>query len=122
MSKLGFTINLYEYDGTSDTSEMEPIRTIETREAIYSDVFIFEYCKEKTQYLLTVRMNEGEETAENAYFTLTLYSFAEMKFKELEKKPCLIEKSLAAAVSEQNVGFGINSPYFNKNLQFSVET
>jgi hypothetical protein len=56
------------------------------------------------------------------YFTLTLYSFAEMKFKELEAKPCLKNANIVTKITEENVGFGINSPYFNKNLQFSIET
>lgn len=41
-------------------TDAEPIRTMETEQAIYSDVFIFEYCKEKTQYLLSVELREGD--------------------------------------------------------------
>lgn len=45
-----------------------------------------------------------------------------MKFKELSAKPCLKRTSLLANITQDNVGYGINSPYFNKNLQISVET
>jgi len=45
-----------------------------------------------------------------------------MRFKKYEDKVFIMRNSIKAQLSHNNNGFGINSPYFDNNLQFYVET
>ena len=87
------------------------------------DILIFEYCSEKSQYLLTVSLKDEEcLKEEEVFYTITLYSFAEMRFKKYEDKHFIMRNSVKTQISSNNTGYGINSPYFDRNLQFYLET
>ena len=47
-------IKLYEYENADLNDDNTAVRIIETQQKIFSDVLIFESCKEKTQYLLVI--------------------------------------------------------------------
>jgi hypothetical protein len=45
-----------------------------------------------------------------------------MRFKKYEDKIFVMRNSIKAEIFPENVGYGINSPYFDRNLQFYLET
>jgi hypothetical protein len=113
-------VKLYEFDQIENIQEGSPIRVIEADQNIFSDVFIFECCKDKSQYLLTVEPRE-EMVSDELCCTMSLLSFVEMNFEKVQECPLLKEVTLDTVIRPDNVGFGINSPYYNENLQFLIE-
>ena len=111
-------IKLYEYEHFGRVGQEEPIRVVQASNYIYSDVFIFESCKEKTKYLLVVQTKDHTDVEVDC--TLTMLSFVQMYFDKFREVQLLKEVELVTNVATQNVGFGINSPFFHKNLQFLI--
>ncbi len=45
-----------------------------------------------------------------------------MRFKKYEDKHFIMRSSIKTEITPDNTGYGINSPYFDKNLHFYLET
>lgn len=69
-------VKLFESEMMGVPDDSPPIRVIEVDRHVYSDVFIFESCKEKTNYLLTLEPISDSLAEEEIFSTITLFSFA----------------------------------------------
>lgn len=67
-------IRLYEYENADLNDDNTAVRIIETQQKIFSDVLIFESCKEKTQYFLIIE-NKSNSYPLNTCYTVTMLSF-----------------------------------------------
>ena len=72
--------------------------------------------------MLTIDLKNDEKINEDVCCNITLLSFVEMQFDKIKQDSIIKEISLETLVSQENMGFGINSPYFDKNIHFLVET
>jgi len=45
-----------------------------------------------------------------------------MSFQDVQPKTSLKQICFKTHIKPENTGFGINSPFFVKNMQFSIET
>lgn len=45
-----------------------------------------------------------------------------MRFKRYEDKHFIMRNSIKTEITHNNTGYGINSPYFDRNLHFYLKT
>lgn len=69
-----------------------------------------------------VVLADDDEVVDNheVAFTLLFLSFVDIEVKELPKREILRHDSTLSKVTKENVGFGLNSPDFFKNVQYSL--
>ena len=117
------TLKLFEYDGQRILNPTDAIRTLQVdyRELI-SDVFIFEK-SDTVDYFVLVVMHDDDECPEEmeVAYSLMFLSFVDVHIKELPRREVLLTESTSAKATLDNLGFGLNSPDFLKNLQFSLK-